>query len=50
LYDLQCLLIQFDIQNILAYLKSENDQKLREKGIRNVKDISGSEALKFLGR
>ena len=50
LYDLQCLLIQFDIQKIEQYLRSEESRKMRERGIKEIKDIDGSEAVKFLGR
>ena len=48
LYDLQCLLIQFDTQKVLEYLKSEETKKLRARGISSVRDVSGSEALKLL--
>ena len=50
MYDLQCLLIQFDIQKIEQYLKSEQNRVLRERGIKEVRDIDGTEAVKFLGR
>ena len=49
-YDLQCLLIQLDIQNIMDYLKSEEKRKLQAHGVREIKDIEGAEVLKFLGR
>ena len=49
-YDLQCLIIQFEISDIEKYLDAENKKKLKERGIKEVKDISGSEAIKFLGR
>ena len=49
-FDLQCILMQFEIQNIERYLKSEEDRKLHARGISEVKDISGAEAKRFLGR
>ena len=49
-YDLQCLIIQFDIQRIEAYFETENRKRLNAQGIKEVKHVSGSEALKFLGR
>ena len=49
-YDLQCLIIQLEIQDIQQYLKGQEDQKLSKKGIKEIKDISGNEAIKFLGR
>jgi hypothetical protein len=50
LYDLQCLLIQFDIQKVERYLQEEEKRKMREKGIKEIKDIDGSAAVRFLGR
>jgi hypothetical protein len=50
LYDLECLLIQFDIQRVQEYLDYEQKKSWKEQGIKEVKDISGNEALKFLGR
>lgn len=50
MYDLQCLIIQFDIQNVERYLQSKQHRELRAKGIGEIKNLSGSEALKFLGR
>jgi hypothetical protein len=49
-YDLQCLLIQFDIQKIEDYLKQEEKSKLQSRGIKDVKDISGADIKKFFGR
>lgn len=49
-FDLQCLLIQFETQDILEYLNTEEQKRLRSKGIKEVRDIEGSEAIKFLGR
>lgn len=50
LYDLECLLIQFDIQRIQEYLDHEQKKAWQAQGIKEVKDINGNEALKFLGR
>ena len=50
LYDLQCLLIQFDIQRIEEYLKAEEKQNMHKRGIKEIKDIDGAQAVKFLGR
>jgi hypothetical protein len=49
-YDLQCLLIQFDIQKIEDYFKQEERSKLQSRGIKDVKDISGTDIKKFFGR
>lgn len=49
-FDLQCLIIQMDTSDVIQYLKMEKDKKMKEKGIKEVKNISGNEALKFLGR
>ena len=50
LYDLQCLLIQFDIERLQDYFRQEEQKDLQKRGISSVKDISGNDALKFLGR
>lgn len=50
MFDLQCLLIQFETQDIIQYLKEMEKQQMRSQGIKEVKDISGAEAIKFLGR
>lgn len=50
LYDLECLLIQFDIQKVKEYLDAEQKKSLKSQGIKEIKDIDGNEALKFLGR
>ena len=48
-FDLQCVLIKKDIAAIEEYLDKE--QKLREqKSGANVKEVSGLDAKKFLGR
>lgn len=47
-YDLQCLLMQFDIADIESYLEREGKDKLRRRGIAEVREISGAEAVKFL--
>lgn len=49
-YDLQCLIFQFEIDKIQEYLRNEERRALQKRGIDSVKDISGNEALKFLGR
>lgn len=49
-YDLQCLIFQFDIAKIQDYLKHRETQDLQKRGIDGIKDISGKDALKFLGR
>lgn len=49
-YDLQCLIIQFDINKVKDYLRQEEQKDLNKRGISSVKDISGNDALKFLGR
>ena len=49
-FDLQCLIIQFEIRDALNYLEAEKKDKLKKRGIKEVKQISGNEALKFLGR
>lgn len=49
-FDLQCLIIQFEIQEIREYLENEEKKKLQKRGIKDVKQISGAEAIKFLGR
>lgn len=50
LFDLQCLIIQFETQDVLDYLKHQEKERLRSQGIKEVKDISGADAVKFLGR
>lgn len=50
LYDLQCLIFQFEIDRIKEYLRQKEQEELHKQGISEVKNISGNEALKFLGR
>ena len=50
LFDLQCLIMQFETQDILDYLRQKDKEKMRSRGIKEVKDISGADAVKFLGR
>ena len=50
LYDLQCLIFQFEIQDIQQYLEHKDMEKMKSRGIKEIKDISGAEAIKFLGR
>ena len=50
LFDLQCLLMQFETEDIQQYLSQKEKERLRSRGIKEVKDISGSDAVKFLGR
>lgn len=50
LYDLQCLIFQFEIDRIKEYLKQKEQEELRKQGIGEVKNISGNDVLKFLGR
>lgn len=50
LFDLQCLIIQLETQDVLAYLRQQEREQLRSQGIKEVKDISGADAIKFLGR
>lgn len=47
-FDLQCLLIQFDIGDIQEYFRAEEKERLRKKGVSSVKDISGNDAIRFL--
>ena len=47
-YDLQCLLIQFEIQDIERYLEYEHKQRLKDKNIERVDHVSGTDAVKFL--
>ena len=49
-YDLQCLLLQLEIDKIVQYLEAEEREKLKARGIKKVTPISGNEALKLLGR
>ena len=49
-YDLQCLIFQFEIAKIQDYLRHKESEALQKRGIGAVKDISGNEVLKFLGR
>ena len=49
-YDLQCLLLQFDIQDAEQYLDHMKKDQLKKRGISEVREISGAEAVKFLGR
>lgn len=48
--DLQCLILRMEIQNAREHLDYEEKQRLQKQGISQVKDIEGSEVLKFLGR
>lgn len=50
MFDLQCLLIQFETQDIIQYLKEKEKENMRSRGISEVRDISGADAIKFLGR
>lgn len=47
-FDLQCIIIQFDIQKVQEYLDSKEKQRLNSQGISEVRQISGNEALRFL--
>lgn len=47
-FDLQCIIIQFDTQKVQEYIDAEEKQRLKARGISNIRDISGNEALKFL--
>lgn len=49
-YDLQCLIFQFEIAKIQDYLNRKESEKLQKQGIGSIKDISGNDVLKFLGR
>lgn len=49
-YDLQCLIMQFEIHDLQEYFKNEQKQRLKSQGIKEIKDISGADAIKFLGR
>ena len=49
-FDLQCLIIQFETQEVLTYIEKENEARLHKKGIKEIKQIDGNQALKFLGR
>lgn len=49
-FDLQCLIIQFEIQDIQEYFSAKEKERLKARGIKEVKDISGEDAIKFLGR
>lgn len=49
-FDLQCLLMRFDIDDAVQYLEQRNKDELHKQGIAEVRDIDGTEALRFLGR
>jgi hypothetical protein len=50
MYDLQCLIFQFEIQDVQQYLDAEKRDKMRSQGLKEIKEISGAEAIRFLGR
>ena len=47
-FDLQCLIMQFEADDIQQYLKSEEKARLQSRGIKDISDISGADAIKFL--
>lgn len=47
-FDLQCLIFRFEIQRVEDYLNYADKQSMKAQGIKEIKDISGNEALKFL--
>lgn len=49
-FDLECIIMQFEIQKIEEYLERKEKERLKEQGISDIKKISGNEALKMLGR
>lgn len=49
-FDLECIIIQFEIQRVEEYLEHKEKERLHEQGISEVKHISGAEALKVMGR
>jgi hypothetical protein len=48
LYDLQCLLIQFEIEDVRHCLEEIHKTKLKQRGISGIRHLNGNEALKFL--
>lgn len=50
MYDLQELIIQFEISEIQSYLEQAKKQKMQSRGISEIKKISGNDALKLFGR
>ena len=48
--DLTALIISFEVSEIRAFLEQQRAQKLREKGISEVRRIDGNEALKLFKR
>ena len=49
-FDLECLIIQFEIQKVEEYLNHKEKERLKEQGISEIRRISGNDALAMLGR
>jgi hypothetical protein len=48
-YDLQCLIIQFEIQAINEYFDTQRKRKLHERGISECSRVGGNDARKLFG-
>lgn len=42
--------MQFEIEDAKDYLSQQEKERMRAYGIKEIRDISGADAVKFLGR
>lgn len=50
MFDLQALVLQFEIKELETYFYQLNQKKLQERGISEVEKVDGNKALKLFGR
>lgn len=50
MFDLQELIIEFEISEIESYFEHQRKQKMQSRGICEITKVSGNDALRLFGR